>query len=523
MHDVPAGARAGLTSITRGTVVMMLGTVGFVIENFVFRVLLIRTLSPEEWGQFFVGLTLVGLLAAVGSLGLPQAIARTLPFEVDLGERRRALRTGLAVILPSAVVGSVALAAASAPLGAALGTPLLSQTLLFFSAAVGLTIVATFLAAVFQGFEDAIPNALFLQVLNPAMFIGFLLLIEGVVPLHVAFSAALAAYTLSGVVTLGVLLVYARRRLPRLLPAGSSPSGLSGGLLRFAAPLLVVSVLTYVAGNLDALVLEVFRRPSVAFYSADLSMARLLQVGLGALSFIILPVTARFVRANDTASAKTTYATATKWMVLTSLPLFLIFFLYPGRSLAFVYTHGYAGTTTPLRLALTGAFLATVVGPSTSVQVSYGQTRLVLYNTLAAAVVDVTLSVALIPSLGISGAAIAWATATAVGPALSVTELALSTGVHPFRRHYLVPLAATGLPVGLGLGLLNLTPPLWALPLIVLGVAGVFVAVVLASRSLDAGDLMLLEAVEGLVGTRLERLRRLGRWFLRDGAPLEGP
>lgn len=513
MADLSSGARSGLSSVTRGTLVMMLGTLGFVIESFVARVILIRTLSVDQWGQFFVGLTLVGLLSSIGTLGLPSAIARTLPFEPDPAQRRRAVRTAFRAILPSAVALSGAMALASFPIGTTFASPLLAQTLLFFAAAVGLTIIGTLVASIFQGFEDVLPNALFLQVLNPSLFIFFLLVIQGVVPLKVAYSAALAAYTISGAVALLLLLFYSRRRLPKLLPPGPTEPGLSYSLLRFAVPLFLVSAFSFLAGNVDALILAALHRSDVAFYSADLSLARLLTVGLGSLSFIILPVTARFVRLGDNASVRTTYATATKWMVLTSLPLFLIFFFYPGRSLAFVYTANYAVTTTPLQIVLTGAFLSTVVGPATSAQVSYGQTRLLLYNTVVAASIDIGLSAALIPTYGITGAAIAWASATAVYPLLSAVELAYSTGVHPFRRNYMVPLLGTGLPIGALLLLLPFAPPLWTLPAIVLGVAGLFVLVVLVSRSLDTGDLLLLEAVEGLLGVRLGFLRRIGRWF----------
>lgn len=514
MADVTPAARSGLSSVTRGTLVMMVGTLGFVIESFVARVILIRTLTPDQWGQFFVGLTLVGLLASIGTLGLPSAVARTLPFESQEATRRRALRTAVRVTIPSAVALSGALAVASYPIGTTFGSPLLAETLLFFAAAVGLQIVGTLVAAIFQGFEDVLPNALFLQVLNPSLFIVFLLVIQGVVPLKAAYPAALAAYTISGAVALLTLLLYARRRLPRLLPPGPSDPGLSGALLRFAVPLFLVSVFGYVAGNVDALVLAAFHQPAVAYYSADLSLARLLGIGIGSLSFIILPVTARFVRTGDTNAVQMTYATATKWMILTSLPLFLVFFFFPGRSLAFVYNAGYSGTTGALQILLLGSFFGTLVGPASSTQVSYGQTKYLVVNTFVAALVDWVAAFVLVPSQGIVGAAIAWSAATAVYPILSAVELAYVTGVHPFRRNYVVPLVATAVPVGVLLTVFPFTPPLWVLPLVVLGAAGLFILVVLVSRSIDTGDLLLLEAVEGLLGVRLGWLRRLGAWFL---------
>jgi O-antigen/teichoic acid export membrane protein len=517
--EVTSGARDGLTSVTRGTLVMLLGTLGFVAESFIARVLLIRVLTPDEWAQFFVGLTLAGLLTALGTLGLPQAVARSLPFEASIPERRTIVRTSFLVVIPAAVAVSGLMALASWPLATRYASPLLAETLVFFAAAVGLSILGALIASIFQGYEDVWPNALFIQVLNPSLFIVFLVAADLVTPLQGAYTAALGAYLLAGVATMIALLVYTRRKLPKLLPPGPRDPKVSRKLVQFALPLFVVSAMTYIAGNGDALLLAVFNRSAVAYYSADLSLARLLQVGIGSLAYIILPVTARFIRSGDTASIRTTYTTATKWMVLASLPPFLLFFFYPTHSLAFVYGKNYVVSPLPLQILVLGALISTVVGPSASAQVAFGQTRYLLFNTIVAGVTDVALSLWLIPILGITGAAIAWGTAAALYPVLSMVELAALADVHPFRRHFLVPLIATSVPIALLLTLLPVAPPLWTLPAIVVGIAGLFILVVLMTGSLDDGDRLLLEAVERLVGRPFPLLRRIGARFLPRSAP----
>ncbi|HLY76281.1 MAG TPA: hypothetical protein VKT21_00160, partial [Thermoplasmata archaeon] len=70
MPDSTDQTRDGLTSVTRGTLVMMLGTLGSIAFTFVSRVILVRKLSSASWGTFSLGLTIVGLLSAVATLGL---------------------------------------------------------------------------------------------------------------------------------------------------------------------------------------------------------------------------------------------------------------------------------------------------------------------------------------------------------------------------------------------------------------------------------------------------------------------
>ena len=503
---------------------MMIGTLGYVAETFITRVLLFRILTIDEYSQFFIGLVIVGFLSSIGSLGLPQAIARSLPFESDERERRRMIRTSFVWVIPSAIIVSGVMGLLSIPIATTYRSPLLAETLVFFAAAVGLQIVGTLIASVFQGYEDVLPNAMFIQVVNPLLFIIFLVVADGVTPLKVAYTTALAVYLLASIVTLAVLVLYSRRRLPRFLAPGPTPSGSSSKLLTFALPLFLVTAVGFISGNIDTLVLGVVSRTSVGYYSADLSLARLLQVGIGSLSYIILPVTARFVRLGDTASVKTTYSTATKWTMLTSLPLFLLFFFDPTGSLTFVYGAGAGADATALQILLLGSFASTLVGPSNACQVSFGQTRLLLYNTIASASLDIVLSALLIPTWGVTGAAVAWSISVASYPILSLIELAGLEGVHPFQRHYWVPLVATAVPVGLLLLLLPWHLPYWALPVLVVGVAGLFVFAVLVTGSLDGGDRLLLEAIERLFGRRLEFLRSLGRRFMpRDAVALPPP
>lgn len=523
MAAATSGARDGLTSVTRGTLVMMLGTLGFVAESFVSRVILVRYLTPTEWSQFSIALTVAGLLSALGTIGLPAAVARSLPFEPGDRERRTIVRSSVRVVLPASLAVSSFMVVLSLPIGTTFKAPLLAETFVFFAASVGLAILGALIASIFQGYEQVLPNALFVQVLNPSLFIVFLLAGLGLGPGGLTYPEALVAYLVSGVVAFVPLVLYARVKLPKLLPAGPSDPGISPKLIAFAMPLFVVAVLGFAVNNADSLVLAGLDRSAVGQYSADLSLARLIQVGVGSLAYIILPVTARFVRLGDTSSVQTTYATATKWMALTSLPLFLVFFFYPGHALAFVYGANYLGAPVPLQILVAGAFASTLVGPSTAVQVSFGQTRLLLYNTVVASAADLLLSVALVPGYGTTGAAIAWTVANALYPALSLAELAFLTGVHPFKGHYVVPMLATAVPVALILALLPVVPPLWTLPPIVIGIALLFVVVVFVSGSLDIGDRLLLEAVEGMLGRKVPVVRWLAGHLARGPVAGGGP
>ncbi|MCI4365513.1 MAG: oligosaccharide flippase family protein [Thermoplasmata archaeon] len=512
--------REGLTAVTRGTLFLLVATLLFVLFNFVARVLIVRNIPTDDWSAFSWSLTLAGFLAAFGTLGLPNAIARSLPFANSDSERRTMVRGTLLLGGAAGIAVAAGLFLVGPSVGDRLGQPDIGVALQFLSIAVASLIATNLIASIFQGYEDVTPNALLIQIVTPILFVVFLFV--GLVgPGGLTLQGALLAYAASSVLGLGLAVGYLFLRLPRRLGPGTGAPAALPRLLLFAGPLFVASVLSSLTGNGDTLVLGVYFPVSVGAYSASLTLSRLLQVGVGAAAYIFLPVTTRLFRAGDAESIRVTYATVTKWLMLFSLPLFILFFFLPSRSLVFVYGDRYGSIIAPLQIAVVGAFASTLFGPGTATQVALGQTRLVAYNSVATAAVDVVLAFALIPHYGSVGAAIAWATATAVGAGLPLLELALLSGVHPFRVHSMLPLALTGIPLGVALAILHPAFPLWTLPLLGLGVAGLFIALVLGTRSIDRGDRLLLEVVEGLLGRPLRLVRRIGGLALhgRDGRP----
>jgi O-antigen/teichoic acid export membrane protein len=518
LADAVSGAKEGLTTVTRGTIILLIGTLGFVLENFVARVLLVRTLSLSDWSAFSLALTASGLFAAFGSLGIGAAIARMLPYAGSPAERRQMVRTAFYIVVPSALGISILVFVVGQlnPNHSVTGLPV---TLEFLAVAASFAIVSGLVASIFQGFEDVSANAFFVQIANPLLFLVFLAAAYGLAGFQLSYLAALLSYVAAAASTLGALGVYTKLRLPRKLPAGPIPPGVSHKLLLFALPLFLVAVLSYLTQNADTLVLGIFHPSEVGQYTASLSLARLLQVGIGALGYIFLPVTARFLRTGDTQAVRVTYVTTTKWTILTSLPFFLLFFFLPTRSMAFVYGSPYALDALALQLVVMGSFLSTLVGPSTQGQVAYGRTTLLLLNTLAAAAADLVLAFLLVPTYGLVGAAVAWACANALLPVLSAVELAVFEGVHAFRPHYLVPLGLTVLPLGALFLYAPAKIPLILLPVLGVGVAGFYLMVVWASRSIDDGDRMLLEVVESWIGFRLPLVHRLSHRRRRGSEP----
>jgi O-antigen/teichoic acid export membrane protein len=291
--------KEGLSTVTRGTLFLIVATLCLVLFNFVTRVLLVHRLSQTDWTDFSIGFTLSLVLSSIGTLGLPNAVARSLPYASSDAERRTIVRVAILAGSGAAVGVAAALWAVAPSVGRALGSAAIGVGLEYFAIAVAAQIVSTILAAVFQGFADVTPNALFVQILDPALFLVFLVVPAAVPSIGLTYSSALLAFALANVAALAAIALYTVRRLPRHLPTGARAPEAGRRLFLFAMPLFVVGAMASLVGSGDTLVLSAFHTAEVGAYTATITLARLLQIGIGAASYIFLPVAARFHRRND--------------------------------------------------------------------------------------------------------------------------------------------------------------------------------------------------------------------------------
>jgi O-antigen/teichoic acid export membrane protein len=516
-----------LVTVGKGTTIMVLSTVLLFLFSFIGRVAVARAFTVASWGDFSLGLALTGFLSIVAILGLHQAIARTLAFEQDPGVRRNIIRWGLLLTVSSAIISSATVYFLAGPLAQLFDAARSSQlTLVFqlFSVTVGFTLLSLFLAAIFQGFEDAGPNAVFNQVVNPGLFVLFVFLF---LFLHLGFLGALLGYVLSNAIALLAFVWYTVRKLPQLLPrVGTVPMGFPSDLGKLSVALWGVTSLAFVTAYADTLILGVFwPAVTVGYYSSAMTLARLILVGSGALTFIYLPVASRLTRTQDFETIRTTYVTAARWTIAVTFPLFLIFAAVPSTSLGVVFGKNYEPGAVALSLLAWGAFISIMVGPVNACLAGMAYARTLLITSSVAALLNIAVSFALIPALGLIGAAIAWTFSRILFTAMGSRALWRSDRITPFRRTLTLPLVvsmAIGIPA---FAILQLVHGPWWMIFPLFGIAAaIFPLAVLLTKTLDPGDLMVIRAIEKYLNIRLPALRNFfERFLVEEEHPLLPP
>ncbi len=152
------------------------------------------------------------------------------------------------------------------------------------------------------------------------------------------------------------------------------------------------------------------------------------------------------------------YQSATRWLVLASWPLYMVFAVFPAVVLGIFGPRYMAGASALAVLAL--AMLINLgTGNVTVVLLMGGKSSWSAINAGAALIVNVGLNLLLVPRIGILGAAIAWAASIVVDNVAAMVEIRWVLGLAPFGPGYWLAagttagcFGATGLAARLVLG-----------------------------------------------------------------------
>ncbi|MGC2789536.1 MAG: oligosaccharide flippase family protein [Thermoplasmata archaeon] len=505
-----------LKVVSQGSTVSLIGSVAQLLLTFLAYIIAVRELSVTEWGAYSLGVSVTSLLSLVGLLGLGSAMARSLAYEKDPAERRAIVRWGVGVSTVAAVALSSTVFFAAGPLADLFHNPALVPVFQLMSVTVGFGIISTAVASIFQGFKDVVPNALINNAANAGLFALFLVLL---IEFHVGLPGVVLAYVLAAGISLAILIVYALRRLPRHVeadvPAHPRPKNT---LWQYTLAFWGANNLMFITAYADTLILGVFwPSTQVGYYSAAMTLARILLFGSFALAFIILPVMAGLIRDGDHDAIRKIYATSTRWVLVVTIPFFLLFAFAPQASMEFVWGHRYVPGAVALQILVGASFLSSVLGPVNPCLAGLGKAKVLVWTSLVSAVANVALSFLLIPSFGLIGAAVAWGVARALLPLLGLSVLWESYRISSFRRVLLAPLGVA-LAIGAPTVVLATTfdHSVWiVVPLFFFG-AAVYVGAILATRTLTRDDLVLLGGVERILGRPLPQLRQFLNRFIHE-------
>jgi O-antigen/teichoic acid export membrane protein len=431
------------------------------VLSFGFTVVLAHALTVSDFGVFSVVIAIFATLVVVCQAGAAATIVKTVPEYRAVG-RSPDVRRGIGVALVPVTLLSLAVAG-----GIFLFAPEIASMVVTDGnqddAIVYLRILAPFLPAgslmavalaATRGFGAMRPTVILDSIAKPGLrFIlacaAFLVTIPpavlaGLWGAPLVLGLVLAGYALTGLIS--------RTRRPDHGSAGRA--GSSRRIFRefwgFTGPQWPAEVFQLAVLWLDIVLVSALVSSSAAgVYAAVSRLVMVGTLGLTALVLVMGPVLSALLARGELVHVRTLYRQVTVWLSAASLPVFIMMSVF-GPLLVEVFGSSYQSGASILSILSLAVAVDVVAGPALLVLLMGGRSLLLLADSAAGFTVNIALNLILIPSYGITGAAIAWTVSILVVNFAAVLQIRRHWGVRAFGSTFSAVAGTAALCYGAG-------------------------------------------------------------------------
>ncbi len=368
------------------------------------NVILARLLGAEGSGIFFLAFTIVLVVAAIGRVGMENALVRFVAANIAseqpgkvLGVYRKAMLYSLVM---SAILAVLLYLLAPWLSYAIFAKPELSDPLAIMAIAVVPLALLTLHSHALQGLKK-IAISIFVLSVSVPLLTGFISLLF--IPIYF-IDAAVWGYVFATLVTLILGRVYWKRCV------GSFDRETAefdrGVLLESSMPLFGIIIMNIVITWSPMLFLGVWESSeNVGIYSAASRAAMLTSFVLVAVNSIAAPKFAALYQSGDMVTLSVVARKSTKIMVLLSAPILLVFLLIPEFILSLFGEQFKQGTYILIILSI-GQFINVATGSVGYLLMMSDNERLMRNNLVFTMLLGIVLNFLLIPEYGIIGGAV---------------------------------------------------------------------------------------------------------------------
>ncbi|OGW45677.1 MAG: hypothetical protein A2Y66_00840, partial [Nitrospirae bacterium RBG_13_41_22] len=290
-------------------------------------------------------------------------------------------------------------------------------------------------------------------------------------------------------------------------------------LLSYTMPLFIGSLATIVIGSFDTIFVGIFRTTAdTGIYNAALPTAKFIFIFGSAFIALFLPIMVEYKAKNMIKETRILYITTTKWIFFCGLPFTLLLMFFSKSVLNILFGAEYLPAGGALSI-LSLAFFIQSIFLTSNIMLSIEKTKYVMSSVIVAAVLNLILNVALIPSFGILGAAIATSSSTILFVSLGCFFAWKFTGMNPFDFKSILKASLAGL---LSLAFImfiyrfgGLSSSLFiVLPLFFVFIL-IYIILLFAFRTLDKNDISVLLEIERKSGIRIGFIRKILKKLVR--------
>ncbi|MFK5951339.1 MAG: flippase [Methylococcales bacterium] len=512
--------KTALKSLAKGSSFLLASTTIGMLLQLVSGVLVIRAVEKSDYGLYSLAIVVVGMLSSMSLIGFTNGVTQLLSSDKtkkDTCHSWSVIYTAIIIVVFVSAVAGFSLYLCAGILADSFDKPGLQPIFEFTSYMITPVALIRVIISIFRGFSISLPKAIFQDLGTRVIRIAGVLMVLFVSGglWGVLWASLVATY-----ITTIMISLYAVKKLPVLLEKAEW-QWVGGEIVTFSFPLFGASIVIILLTASSTLLLGYFSQAQeVAIYSAPRPFTKVLELPLLALSFIYLPIATALYKSDGLEAIKGLYCSATKWIALISIPVFLLFFMDSSFLIVLLFGEEYQTSSTVLSVLALGSFSHVIFGPNGMMLITFDKRKDVFFSTVLAAIINISLGILLIPDMGALGAAIATACALFISNTVISYNLYRSTKILPMIKQdafLLIGILSIGSLLYWVGGVLHLDAIIWHI-LTFMIVCLMCVMGPVLMKTLTTDDVLLLVALERKLLKSDAFTRRLAkRCGLNDG------
>jgi O-antigen/teichoic acid export membrane protein len=430
-----------LTHVPRQASIRFAGLAFDKLLGYVFALFVAKAYGSDDLGLYLFGVGLIEVLVTLARLGQERAAVRlvaSLKATEKSSEIAAASRSALAITLGPALALASAVYFLSGQIASALARPELSEFLRAAAPALPAIIFADAFLWTTEGMGAQRYVSLIRLGAEPVTRVTLTALLFFILGDSADAGTLGLIYTISVMGTAALSYIMYRRLIPRGAATRGARAYLKG-LLATGLPVWGQMVLAHLLARSDLfLIFSFISATAAAHYTVGLRTALLPAMIAMAFDAALRPAIADALAKERRGYLKAQFLQVARSVLMLCLPAIVILQFFPERVMAVIGAQ-FIDASRVVSLAAAGALAGFLTGPASSALVMAGLARIPFVHGLIAGAVRLTLGLALIPTLGMTGAAIAQLASTVSASALDALAANRRLGVVGISRGH-VPL-----------------------------------------------------------------------------------
>ncbi|KYK24405.1 hypothetical protein AYK24_06225 [Thermoplasmatales archaeon SG8-52-4] len=504
-----------LQKLMKGTGLIIISILLSSIFIFARTVLIARAWSEYYVGIFSVGLTVLNICMTASSLGMTEGVVRSIAHSKGKNEFDKIPKFIVTSVLlsffVSVIAGLIVFFLSEIISVNIFHEESLILPLKIIAISIPFNVVNIKIVSIFRGFEQIKPMAYIKNILESLLFLVFILII---IALNLPFVYVFHAFLLTSIIIFIILTIYSFKKSTSFsfFSIKSIFSPAAKELIMFSLPLLGTAMIGLIITWTDTIMIGTIKGASeVGLYHAVVPFAVFIFFPLSALLVSYVPIFSGLYAKGLLNEMRSNYLILTKWITIFSLPLFIIFFLFPELPIKVLLGDNYLDSVNVLRILSLAQIINNLVGPCGASLIVLGKTRFNLYTTITAATLNVILNLLLIPIYSYNGAAIASASTIIFINIVKTVKLYSISKIQPLSSNLIKPIVFSLLfiiPIYYILTQIFLIYNWWFLIFILILLYIVYLLSVLFTKSLDRNDINMLLEIENKTGFKFKRFKK---------------